>query len=96
VSTVVEGSQDECVDAANGGLRICLPVEGDGLAGPCPIATTKMARRPACVVPTELAWRPTWEVLASKCVAKVTYVEWRWAVPHSGDRLGARRHSDGC
>jgi hypothetical protein len=33
VSTVVEGSQDECVAAANGGLR--LPVEGDGLAGPC-------------------------------------------------------------
>ena len=94
---MVEGSQDERVDAANGGLRICLPVDGDGVAGPCPIAITKMARRPpACVVPTELAWRPTWEVLASKCVAKVTYVEWRWAVPHSGDRLGARRHSDGC
>jgi hypothetical protein len=35
VSTVVEGSHDECVDAANGGLRICLPVEGDGLEGLC-------------------------------------------------------------
>ena len=35
MSTVVEGCQDECVDAMNGGLRICLPVEGDSLAGPC-------------------------------------------------------------
>ena len=35
VSTVVEGSHEECVDVANGGLRICLPEEGDGLAGSC-------------------------------------------------------------
>jgi hypothetical protein len=33
VSTVVEGSQDECVATANGGFR--LPVEGDGLARLC-------------------------------------------------------------
>jgi hypothetical protein len=32
---MVEGSQDECVDAVNGGLHICLPVEGDDLARPC-------------------------------------------------------------
>jgi hypothetical protein len=31
-----------------------------------PIATTKMARRPAWVAPTELAWRPTWEVVADR------------------------------
>ena len=57
MSTMVEGSQDECVDAVNGGLHICMPVEG----------IMKMARRPpACVVPTELAWRPTWEVVANR------------------------------
>jgi hypothetical protein len=33
--TVVEGSQEECVDAVNGGLCICLPMEGDVLAGSC-------------------------------------------------------------
>jgi hypothetical protein len=32
---VVEGSQEECVDAVNEGFRIGLPVEGDGLAGSC-------------------------------------------------------------
>jgi hypothetical protein len=33
VSTVMEDSHDECVDAANGGLHICLLVEGDGPTG---------------------------------------------------------------
>jgi hypothetical protein len=28
--------------------------------------TTKMVRRPAWVAPTELAWRPMWEVVASR------------------------------
>ena len=35
MSTMVEGSQDECVDAANGGLGVCLLVEGSGLVRPC-------------------------------------------------------------
>jgi hypothetical protein len=33
---VVEGSQDECIDAASGGLHNSSPMEeGDGLAGSC-------------------------------------------------------------
>ena len=35
MSTVVEGSQEVGIDTANGGLGICLPVEGDGLVRPC-------------------------------------------------------------
>ena len=31
----MEGSQEECVDAANGGLGVCLPVDGGGLVRPC-------------------------------------------------------------
>jgi hypothetical protein len=68
VSTVVEGRHDECVDTANGGLHICLLVEGDSPVGSCAIVTTKMARRPTWVAPRELARRPTWEVVASKFV----------------------------
>jgi hypothetical protein len=35
VSTVVEGSKKECIDTTNGGLGVCLPVEGSGLGRPC-------------------------------------------------------------
>lgn len=31
--TVVEGSQEECVDTANGESHICLLVEANGLPG---------------------------------------------------------------
>jgi hypothetical protein len=68
VSIVMEDNHDECVDAVNGGLHICLPVEGDSPAGLCTIVTMKMARRPAWVAPTELVRRPTWEGVANRFV----------------------------
>lgn len=35
MSAALEGGQEEGVGAAIGGLRICLPVEGDGWGRPC-------------------------------------------------------------
>ena len=43
-------------------------VEGDGLAGLCAMAPTKMARRPAWVAPMESARRLMWEVVTSRFV----------------------------
>jgi hypothetical protein len=66
MSTVMKGSQNECTDAANGGLGICLPVEGDSIVGSCANCDHKDARRLAWMAPTELVRRLTWEVVASR------------------------------
>jgi hypothetical protein len=49
-----------------GGPHICLAVEGDNLMGPYANYDHEVVRRPASEAPTELAMRPTWEVVATR------------------------------